>query len=194
MSRSTIHLQKSFESKFTRPEILLEPQIIKPLHSVNPRTILGRQWWDETRQKAYETNNYCCWACGTHKSKITKTKQQLEGHESYEINITLKRYRLVEVVALCPKCHNFIHMGRLMQLLKAKIITQQQFDIITDWGNGVLYRAGLNIDDAWWVPVQKHFFPERMGTWNDWYILINDKKYFSKFKTFEEWKEYYKIK
>jgi len=191
MSRSQIAYLESIKPLFTRPELLLEPQIIKPLHGLNPRTIKGQRWWDEQRQIAYKKNNYCCWACGTHKTIIKHVKQRLEAHESYNINITLKRYRLQEITALCPKCHNYIHYGRLTVLYKQGLITKEQYALINDWGDSILYRTGLNINDAWWITLSDHFFPEKMGTWNKWYLEIDGVKYYSKFKSYEEWQEFY---
>src|SRR3990167_9396936 len=85
---------------FTNPAILLHPNIPKPMHGVNPRTIMGQEWWDEQRQRAYEENNFCCWACGVHKSQAAYHKW-LEAHECYEIDYIAGRMYMRIIVALC---------------------------------------------------------------------------------------------
>ena len=92
--------------------ILLHPQIPKPMHTVNPRTILGRKWWDIVRNKSYEEKGFHCHACGVHKNDA-QYKQWLEGHEFYSVNYKLGEVKFIKVVALCHSCHNYIHDGRL---------------------------------------------------------------------------------
>lgn len=174
--------------------ILCQPNIIKPLHSLNPRTILGKSWWDKERQAAQEKYNYCCAACGVHKSKAD-IFQWLEGHESYEINFDEYSYKLIEILPLCHACHNYIHSGRLLMLLRKQEITQDRYNFIMNRGNQLLVEAGINKEEFLYNLFEGNFikgFPEKNGTWNKWHLIIDNKKYFSKFKTFEDWREYYK--
>lgn len=39
-------------NKYPRPELLLHGNIIKPLHGLNPRTLLGQEYWPI--HKSYE--------------------------------------------------------------------------------------------------------------------------------------------
>lgn len=93
---------------FTRPELLTHPHIPRQMAGVNPRTILGKAWWDGVRRLAYAENNYNCWACGEN-----VPDKPLEAHEAYTFNYEDRIMTFVEVVALCSDCHAFIHSGRL---------------------------------------------------------------------------------
>lgn len=121
--------------KFLRPELLTHPNIPKPVHGVNPRTLKGKAWWDETRREAYARNNGCCWACGTW--------GRLEAHESYDIFYYAGIIVLREVVALCEDCHSFIHSGRLRMLWLDGIVEKSKVLYILESRMEMLKRAGL---------------------------------------------------
>lgn len=163
---------------FTRPDILLDNPIPKPLHGLNPRTLLGKDWWDKVRKTAYKLNNNCCWACGIHRSKA-KYHHWLEAHESYDINYRLARMTLKEIVALCHSCHNFIHRGRLLRLLQANKISQQKYDDILH--HGKIITKNLKTPE----PQQSY------SNWNAWHLMIDDIKFYSLFKNYLEWETYY---
>lgn len=163
---------------YTRPQILLDNHIPKPLHGLNPRTLLGKEWWDKIRTQVYKQNNYCCWACGIHKTQA-KYYQRLEAHESYEIDYKLARMTLKEVVALCHSCHNYIHKGRLKSLLDKQKITRSKFDYIINRGDKLTRLLEK--------PVRTRVFTD----WSKWHLMINGFKFYSRFKNEKEWEKHY---
>jgi len=114
---------------FTRPELLQHPNIPRGLAGVNPRTLLGQDWWDAERRQAYEQNNYCCWACGIHGSQ-DPFEPRLEAHEAYDFDRSAKEARFRETVALCHSCHSFIHSGRLLALYRQLLIPLVKMEYI----------------------------------------------------------------
>lgn len=131
--------------KFTRPDILQHPNIPKYLSGVNPRTLMGKEWWDRHRKQVYEVNNYHCFACGVSSSNA-KYHQWLEAHECYDYlwDKLVLRYR--ETVALCYTCHNFIHSGRLYNLYLDRKVAKDKIQFILMHGLVLLYGQGLKPD------------------------------------------------
>ena len=189
---------------FPNPKYLTHPNIPKPLHGVNPRTILGREWWDEKRQIAYAEHNYHCWACGIHKQDA-KHHRWLEAHESYDINYKTGEVRLIEIIALCHSCHNFIHSGRMKSLWEKKEMgTDKCLDILLH-GLSILSKHDLK---PYWVAeylwyyindvVDEYEIPKEAykddgdASWSDWHLNIDGKKYYTPYKNIDEWKEKYK--
>ncbi len=99
--------------EFVRPELLTHPPIPSDLVGLNPRTIMGQAKWDDVRREAYQENNYCCWACGTHKHSAWQ-HSWLEAHETYTYDEARLLARLKEIVALCHRCHMFVHANTLV--------------------------------------------------------------------------------
>lgn len=165
------------------PSILLHPNIPKPLHTVNPRSILGRKWWDMQRNKSYEEQDFHCHACGIHKEEA-QYKKWLEGHEHYEIDYTTGRVEFIKVVALCHACHNYIHNGRLQSLLDDGTIQRARFNQIIKHGELVLKLAGYTNYRPSYPPISVE--------WNDWHMVIEGKKYYSPFTDYDDWKEYHR--
>ena len=175
---------------FPDPAILLHPQIPKPLHLLNPRTILGRVWWDEQRKIAYAKHNYCCHACGTHKL-LAIYRQWLEGHEIYNIDYATGKVEFIRLVALCPACHNFIHSGRMQMLVAEGKMSEKDYKAIIDRGKSLLRAAGikdtrereLTVDE--WKPVG--YDDVRVNDyWTEW--NIDEKKLYT-FRCINHWVE-----
>lgn len=178
---------------FTIPAILFHPQIPKPLHGLNPRSILGDEWWNEQRQKAYAENNYHCWACGIHKSEA-KYHQWLEAHECYRIDYQRGISEMIEIVALCHSCHNYIHAGRMKMMVDKGEMDISKFRDILAHGNRVKLTpcempANLAFTLASLQEVERN---NHIAKWNDWRLIINGIEYEPLHKSFEEWREFYK--
>jgi len=178
--------------KFLRPDLLQHGQIPRAMAGVAPRTVLGQEWWDIERKKAYVANNYCCWACGD-------DDNGLEAHEAYVIDYVKYTMTFVEVVALCPACHAFIHIG----LTKIKK-TRTEFRKIVDHGYRILKKAklkanwGINLilpmEDWCWkirriIETQP---PMSRYSWIGWHLVIAGTKYPPKFRNEEEADKFYK--
>jgi len=152
--------------------LLLHPSLPPALHGTNPRTLMGKKWWDGKRKKAYAEHDYCCWACGA-------KQDRLDAHEAYIFDGF--EVRLDHIVALCVLCHSFIHVNRMNSLYdKGKIMLSECWEVETH-GFNVLADAGFPRDRCV-TPKYKD------KDWNKWYLLINEKKFYSRFKGRDEWK------
>lgn len=174
----------------TRPDILMGPNVPKPMHGVVPREILGPKWWDQTRQAAYASTHYRCLACGVYKFNAL-CKQWLEGHELYDVDYGAGTWTYVETVPLCHYCHNYIHDGRLQAMLDCRDVTYAKYAAIIQHGDRVLADAGLKRpthrerEDVLITAVLGH----RMASWGSWRLILNGEEYPPKFKTPQQWEK-----
>jgi len=178
-------------SNFIIPKILLHPNIPKPMHGVNPRSIKGQEWWDQQRQVAYAKNNYCCWACGVHKSDA-KFYQWLEAHEAYEIDYFRGRMILHEITALCHACHNYIHDGRMIMMVRSGGMVRSKYDLIRAHGDAILASPDLqNAAPPLWLELTEKSKKEAkrggIAEWQDWRLVLEDIEYPPLYKSYEEW-------
>jgi hypothetical protein len=162
-----------------KPEILLHPNIPKPLHGIAPRVVLGEAWWNVERQKAYAAAGYCCEACGIPKGQAAYHRW-LEAHEFYKFQPGL--LKLERLVALCHACHNFIHDGRMRMLVSQYEISEEKYHAIMAHGFGLLQKAGIKLS-AW---EDRHDYAASVE-WVDWRMEINGKLYGPSSQSFEEW-------
>ncbi len=133
---------ESAAKRFMRPELLTHPHIPGGLAGVNPRSIMGREWWDEMRRDAYQRNNGHCFACGGF-SGNDPYKPWLEAHECYDFDYDNKVMKFREVSALCHSCHSFIHSGRLWALYLGGDIPKEKIEYVLDRGMELLKQADL---------------------------------------------------
>jgi len=187
VTRKLIKEQKRSRRKETlvkrKPELLLCPNIPKPMHGLAPRVVLGQSWWDKTRKESYKSNYYHCLACGVHKLKA-RYRQWLEGHEVYETDYLLGRHYYVETVPLCHLCHNYVHSGRLEALREEGKITHAKYRAVIEHGDSVLHTAGLRAKQPYEGPTAE---------WGDWRLVVEVdgtmKEYKPLYNSFDEWRK-----
>lgn len=182
------------ETIFTRPELLSHPNIPKPLHGLAPRTLVKAKVWDTWRRMAYAKNNFHCFACGVYRNYDLfslrfddESYESLDAHEVYRINYDLKTVELVEIVALCKNCHNYIHSGRLQSQYDEGRLDEEDMYIISNHGDSVLIDGGL-------APCFYHDENDYKEEWGEWKLIFNGEEYFSKFKDYFDWFKKYQIK
>lgn len=170
----------------TNPELLAAPNIIKPLHGLNPRTIMWPVLWDRVRHKASADNKHHCMWCWVYQSNA-RYKKYLEAHEWYDIDFATHTYRLRQIVPLCNSCHMFIHSGLLSIMANNGTIAKRRETAILDHGNRILREAGINkmeyISNLCWGDFSL-FTPEKNGSRSDWWLEVNGIKYYTKYPTY----------
>jgi hypothetical protein len=179
-----------------KPEILCHPNIPKPLHGMNPRTILGQEWWDKTRREALARTNHTCTACGV----AEKDCGWLEGHEYWDINYKTGACEVKSIEPLCHKCHNFIHSGRLAMIMGKDKTKEEVIDIL-EHGFAILAQNDLKCYPytlmfaenlgALTYGVKAYKLPKIEAKWEDYHLIIDGERYDSQFKSYEDWNRFY---
>jgi hypothetical protein len=183
-----------------KPEILTHPNIPKPLHGISPRTIMGDNWWNATRQEVYAKYDYHCIACGVHKFDGLGHKW-LEAHEFWDINYKTGVCKIKSIEPLCHYCHNFIHSGRLQMIMGVEK-TEEEVKAILEHGLRILSEHKLKCFPSTLLfaqemrcntyKVKDYSIPNVNIPWNKWKLVWNGEEYYSKFSSFEEWRMFYK--
>lgn len=207
-------------NQFPNPSLLLHPNIPKPLHGVNPRTIKGNAWWDQQKNLSKLKYGNRCYACEVSKYDAL-FHQWLEAHEHYEVDYDKGRMRILDIVALCHACHNFIHNGRLIVMAKrgeegrtveqAYSILHRGFKILTKallHPNPFALWSALSLTE--WCKGHHERFPDWAETsilraqlnkhplpagndvdWGDWRLEFEGALYKPQFPTMEAWARQY---
>ena len=187
-------------NKITKPELLCQPNIPKPLHGLNPRTIKGEEWWDKKRQEVYASTDYHCIACGVRKEEAERYPW-LEAHEFWDIDYNSGKCEILSIEPLCHYCHNFIHSGRLGMILNREKTIEEVIEIL-EHGFSILKKNNLKSFPftkklaeslgADTFAVDSYIVEENSSLkWQDYYLMFEGKKYKSKFKDRAAWEEYY---
>ena len=131
-------LEFHLESKIrpTDPSILCDCGPPRALYKVNPRLILGKEWWDKRRKQAYHEFCSMCAACGI-------SYVELQAHELYDINKKTGKVKLKDVVPLCKDCHSFVHQDLHRALLAKGELKTADVVRILKHGKRILRQAGI---------------------------------------------------
>lgn len=193
------------------PGLLQQPHIPKPLHGLNPRSIMGTPWWDAQRRIAYASTDYHCLACGVHKSEAL-IHTWLEAHEIYSINYDKGLATFTRIVPLCPACHKYIHSGLLYINFKQGKIPIDQVWLVLRHGTDTLIDNWLDTnafadliikylkEDGYKIPTWAKpllavaLKPDEKSScvpWHKWRLSFEGKLYKPLFNSFEEWQEHY---
>lgn len=195
-----------------RPLIAM-PNIPRPLHGVNPRTLLGTSMWNSMRRRCYADANDTCEICGRKPEKLS----QRHGHEVYKIDYANGTATFCRVYCLCSLCHlGCIHTGRALTLWKhdnplcpTEFLlegAEHAFKIIHEYnqtGPEVELRAYATFldylkHDELREPMEKlidkykiKFYKEveDMVEWNKWKLIIGDTEYPTPYASEKEWKD-----
>jgi hypothetical protein len=184
-----------------RPELLASTHIPKPLHGLNPRTLLGKTWWDAKRQEVYASTGFTCACCGVPKADAKKHKW-LEAHEIVTVNYSTGICEIKEIVPLCHYCHMFIHSGFLFTTM-GKRNGHSKAEVKKILEHGLWWLKLFNLKcfpttlelaedlDCDINGVEAYELPKSALPWKAYTLLFQGKTYKSKFKNANEWRKYY---
>ena len=161
------------------PSLLTHPNIPKPLHGLNPRTIMGLEWWNRQRTQALSDSKNTCCACGV--SKKDAYRGVLEIHENYHFDYENGRLTILDYVSLCVLCHSYIHSGLLNVKLSRGEITEEFFNRVHAHGDKILADADI----------AKPELPIDVVEWSDWRLIFDGNEYAPLWKSREDWFAHY---
>lgn len=199
------------DSDDLRPLVAM-PNIPRPLHGVNPRTLLGASTWNHMRKRCYAEADNTCEICGYKPDNL----RQRHGHEVYEIDYAHGTAKFVKVFCVCSLCHlGCIHTGRALTLWKhnnplypTEFLlkgAEHAFKIIYEYNKdhpGADLRAYITfldylkhdeLKEKMEELIKKYkikFYAEAedMVPWGDWKLIIGSQEYPTPYADKDEWK------
>lgn len=182
------------------PAILTHPNIPKPLHGMNPRSLRGQAWWDQVRHAAYASTGDRCLACGVPRA-AARGHQWLEAHEWWRIDYQAGTAVVERIVPLCPFCHAFVHSGRL-QMIAGREKTREECVAILEHGFRILKEHRLRAFPGT-IDVARALGARTFGVrayrikvnealrWQDWRLILDGREYRSSFADARAWRSHY---
>lgn len=195
-------------------QILAGPNLVKPLHGMNPRTIMGDNAWGKLRKRTYYLANYKCQICG----EDCSSPGAMDAHELYSINYVTGEARFAKVIGICKNCHNFYHSGRMFTLCKNKnplyqpekvlSIVEHGFRLIYEWNKKhhrkdkikayaifLEYLKQPELAETMEKLIDKYemeFWGEdtkHICDWEDWKLIFGKREYPTPYKDYQAWEE-----
>lgn len=190
--------------------IITMPNVPRPLHGMPPRKIMGQKEWDKMRKRCYYDAEYKCEVCGAEPER-----GGLDAHELYSVDWKEGTSTFVRCVALCKKCHSFIHSGRLITLYKQgnPLYTREYLLSVVEHGFKLISEHNKKYNDKLRaygtfleylkVPSITHdiaglikkyhisFYtePEHIAKWGEWRLVWRGKEYYTPYKNQGEWQK-----
>ena len=194
--------------------LIAMPNIPKPTHALNPRTLLGPTVWNYMRKACYEKADNTCEICGAKPENL----RHRHGHEVYEIDYEKGTVKFVRVFCVCSLCHlGGIHTGRAITLFKQNNPlypkefllegAEHAFKLIYEY-NKEHPKAGLRayatfldylkcneLKEPMEELIEKYHIkfyeedPKKMADWPDWKLIIGKDEYPTPYKNEKEWKK-----
>jgi hypothetical protein len=161
-----------------KPQLLGQANIPKPLHGINPRTIMGASKWAKHRQVIVQNNPYCK-SCGA-------SNCALDLHEDYEIDYNNCIMKIRDYVPLCKSCHSFIHSGLLRVWVSEKTVSIQAARDILQHGISIcaqhcirIFAGTALLAKELSVPLGsvRSWTPKMKSEWGSWKLLYDGKEY-----------------
>lgn len=194
--------------------LITMPNVPRPLHGegMQPRTIFGKSTWDLMRKSAYYNAGYKCEICGREPKK-----GDLHAHELFSYDYGKQTGKFERVVAICRTCHDGIHSGRLITMLKNKNplypksyvlkVVENCFNLVHEYNlehkDAPLrvyktYLEYLNVPELqseMSALIEKNdikFYGEKLPKskqWKGWKVIVGKNTYDSPYKSQGEWEE-----
>lgn len=194
--------------------LLTMPNVPLPLHGLPPRIIMGNSAWNVVRKKCYYDAGYHCEICGVDFADI---KPRYAAHELYSYDYDQQEGVFERCVAICAKCHDFIHSGRLITMFrngnpiypKAYLleVVERGFRQVYEYNKANpenelrVYATFIEYLDApelrtemielinkYHIKFYEEHLP-RSKRWKGWHLIWNGRRYESPYAKQSEWEE-----
>lgn len=180
---------------------------------MQPRTIYGKSAWDYMRKKAYYDAGYKCEICG-----CEPERGRLHGHELFSYDYIAQTGTFERVVAICSRCHDAIHSGRLITMFKhhnpvyskhyVLEIAERAFKLVSEYNESHPEQEPLRLFGTFAeylkVPelcnemaelIDKYgvkFYQDNTlpgKKWNGWKVVIGEREFLSPYKNQADWEK-----